>query len=96
MNLKTVTMRTKEDILRALPSKSLAVKGEKFTGGKMSKQRLTVLFCGNMAGEMENPLVIGKTAKPRCFKNLKNNNLSVIWRSNKKACMTAAAVVKHV
>jgi hypothetical protein len=32
----------------------------------------------------------GKAAKPRCFKNLKINNLSVIWRNNKKAWMTAA------
>jgi hypothetical protein len=47
-------------------------------GGKMSKERLTVLLCGNMAGEMKTPLVIGKAAKPRCLKNLKINNLPVI------------------
>jgi hypothetical protein len=63
---------------RPLPIKSLLVKGEKCTGGKMSKERLTVLLCGNMAGEMEKPLVIGKAVKPRCFKNLKINNLPVI------------------
>ncbi|KAE9521504.1 hypothetical protein AGLY_018103 [Aphis glycines] len=39
-------------------------------GGKLSKERITVLLCGNMAGEMEKPLVIGKVAKPRCFKNI--------------------------
>jgi hypothetical protein len=39
---------------------------------------------------MESPLMIGKAAKPRCFKNLKINNLPVIWRNNKKARMTAA------
>jgi hypothetical protein len=55
--------------------KSLVVKGEKCTGGKMSKERLTLLLCGNMAGEMEKPL--GKAAKPRCFKNMKFNNLTV-------------------
>jgi hypothetical protein len=38
---------------RALPTKLLAVKGEKCTRGKMSKERLTVLLCGNMVGEME-------------------------------------------
>jgi hypothetical protein len=37
-----------------------------------------------MEGEMETPLVIGKAAKPRCFKNLKMNNLPVSWRNNKK------------
>jgi hypothetical protein len=45
-----------------------------------------------MMGEMEKPLVIGKAAKARCFKNLKINNLSVICRSNKKTLMTAAAM----
>jgi hypothetical protein len=43
-----------------------------------------------MVGEMEKPPVIGKTVKPRCFKNLKINNLPVIWINNKKAWMTAA------
>jgi hypothetical protein len=41
-----------------------------------------------MVGEKR--LVIGKTAKPRCLKNLKINTLPVIWRNNKKAWMTAA------
>jgi hypothetical protein len=83
---------------RALPTKSLTVKEEKCTRGKMSKERLTVLLCGDMVGEMEKPLVIGKAAKPRRFKDLKINNLPVIWRNNKKAWMTAATMkeVKHV
>jgi hypothetical protein len=38
-----------------------------------------------MVGEMEKPLVIGKPAKPRCLKNLKINNLPVIWGNNKKS-----------
>jgi hypothetical protein len=63
---------------RELQTKSLAVKGEKCTGGKMSKERLTVLLCGNMAGDMEKHLMIGKAAKPRCFKNLIINNLPVM------------------
>jgi hypothetical protein len=50
----------------------------------MSKEGLTELLYGNMVGEMEKPLMIGKVAKPRCFKNLKINNLPVIWRNNKK------------
>jgi hypothetical protein len=44
-----------------------------------------------MVGEMEEPLVIGKTIK-KCFKNLKINNLPVIWRNNKKAWLTAATM----
>jgi hypothetical protein len=58
----------------------------------MSKERLGTLLCGNMVGEMEEPLVIGKAAKPRCFKNLKINNLPVIWRNIKKAWMTVATM----
>ncbi len=74
---------------RALPNKTLCLRGEKCVGGKISKERLTVLVCGNLCGDMEKPLVIGKATKPRCFKNLKIESLPVIWRSNKKAWMTA-------
>jgi hypothetical protein len=47
-----------------------------------------------MVGEIEKPLVIGKAAKPRCFRNLKIYNLPVIWRNNKKAWMDAATMEK--
>jgi hypothetical protein len=66
-------MRTKQNCFFGhYQQKSLAVKGEKCTGDKMSRERFTVLLCGNMVGEMEKPLMIGKAAKPKCFKNLKN------------------------
>ena len=55
---------------RALPNKSLCLKGEKCSGGKLCKERLTVFLCGFISGEMEKPLVIGKAAKPRCFRKL--------------------------
>jgi hypothetical protein len=45
-----------------------------------------------MVEEMEKPLVIGKAAKPRSFKDLKINNLSVIWRSNKDPWMNAVTM----
>jgi len=35
---------------------------------------LTVFLCGFMSGEMEKPLVIGKAAKPRCFRKLEIGN----------------------
>ncbi|XP_053568121.1 tigger transposable element-derived protein 6-like [Bombina bombina] len=74
---------------RLLPSKTLAVKREKCTGGKLSKEILTVFLCGNMDGRFEKPLVIGKAAKPRCFKNIDTTQLPVISHANKKAWMTA-------
>jgi hypothetical protein len=43
-----------------------------------------------MTGEMEQPLVTGNSARPRCFKNININELPVVWKSNKKACMTTA------
>jgi hypothetical protein len=65
--------------------------GEKmYWGQTVQRKDLSVLLCGNTVGEMEEPFVTGKAAKPRCFKNLKINNLPVIWRNNKKAWMTAA------
>ncbi|GBM58401.1 Tigger transposable element-derived protein 6 [Araneus ventricosus] len=55
---------------RVLPDKTLCFKGEKYSGRKISKERLTLLLCCNMLGDFETPVVIGKTKKPRCFKNI--------------------------
>ena len=73
---------------RALPDKTLALKSEKCSGGKLSKERLTVLFCASMTGQKEKLLVIGKSARPRALKNVSIKDLPVIWKSNKKAWMT--------
>ena len=72
----------------ALPNKSLCLKGEICSGRKLCKERLTVFLCGFMSGEMEKTLVIGKAAKPQCFRNPVVRKLPVEWRSNKKARMT--------
>ena len=68
-----------------LPNKSLCLKGEKCLGGKLCKERLTLFLYGFMSGEMEKPLVVGKAAKSRCFRNLDIRKLPVEWRPNKKA-----------
>ena len=44
---------------RALPNKSLCLKGEKCSDGKLCKERLTAFLCSFMSGEMKKPLVIG-------------------------------------
>ena len=41
--------------------------------GKMAKERLTIAFFVNVAGEKEPPVIIGKLASPRCFKGLMDN-----------------------
>ena len=74
---------------RELPTKTLTEKAKACFGGKHSKERLTLLLCCNMKGEMEKPLVIGKSRKPRCFKNIDVSNLPVIWKSQRKAWNTA-------
>jgi hypothetical protein len=62
-----------------LPDKTMAFKNEICTGGKISKERLTVLLCSNMLGEFERPLVISKAKRPRAFKKLDINNFPVDW-----------------
>jgi hypothetical protein len=74
---------------RCLPDKSLVLKGETCKGGKKSKERLTVMFCCSFTGEKLKPLVIGKAAKPRCFKGVDQTMLPVSWKSNRKAWMTS-------
>ncbi|GFV69007.1 tigger transposable element-derived protein 6 [Trichonephila clavipes] len=55
---------------------------------KHSKERLTILLAVNMDGsEKITPLVIGKSAKPRCFKGM--NSFPTKYRSNKKPWMTS-------
>uniref|UniRef100_A0ABM0MZN5 Tigger transposable element-derived protein 4-like n=1 Tax=Saccoglossus kowalevskii TaxID=10224 RepID=A0ABM0MZN5_SACKO len=70
-------------------NKTLFVKGEQCRGGKKSKERLTVMLCANMVGDKEKPLVIGKSTKPRCFKNINLKNLPVDYYANKKAWMNS-------
>ena len=57
---------------KLLPEKTLEFKGIDCSGGKRSKERLTVMVCTNMSGSERVPLlVIRKAANPRCFKNVK-------------------------
>ena len=75
---------------RALPSRSMVVRGDEAKGGKKSKERITVLLACSAVGEKLKPLVIGNSAKPRCFKKLPSLLcLPVTYASNKKAWMTS-------
>ncbi|XP_054713680.1 tigger transposable element-derived protein 6-like [Uloborus diversus] len=69
------------------PQKTSTFKADKCVGGKSSKQRLTAPFCCNKSGtEKRKILIIGKSAKPRCFKNC--HSLPCEYRANKKSWMT--------
>ena len=73
---------------KCLPDKTLSLKGEKCSGGKKNKGRITVLVCANMSGTEKLPLlVIGRFAKPRCFKNARSIPLQ--YEANKKAWMVS-------
>lgn len=80
---------------RLPPDKTLKFKGEKCIGGKMSKERITVLVCANLTGtEKRKLLVIGKTKNPRCFKNVKG--LPVNYKANRKAWMTSDLFISEL
>ena len=74
---------------RALPTKSLVVRGEQCSAGKKSKDRLTLLLACSATGHKLKPLDIGKSKKPRCFKEKNIGALNIIYRHNNKAWMTS-------
>ena len=57
---------------KCLPDSTHVLKNETCAGGKLLKERLSVLVAASMSGEKLPLLVIGKAAKPRCFKNVKD------------------------
>ena len=73
---------------KLMPDKTLKFKGENCSGCKLSKDRITVMVAANMSGtEKKKLLIIGKSQKPRCFKNVKS--LPVDYANNRKAWMTS-------
>ena len=73
---------------KVLPNKTFAFKDDNCHGGKYSKERLSVLVCINSTGTHKlEPLVIGKSQRPRCFKNVKK--FSCAYSHQRRAWMTA-------
>jgi hypothetical protein len=88
LNLNRECFTWQELHFNGLPNKTYAFRGESCHGGKMSKDRMTVLVGANKDGSEKLPLLlIGKSGKPRCFKNFKN--LPCKYSSNKTAWMTS-------
>ena len=80
---------------QCLPNKTLHFRGEKCTGGKRSKNRISVLLCTNKSGtDKLKPLVIGKSKNPRCFKNVRS--LPVDYKNNQKSWMTSPIFVEFL
>ena len=71
---------------RLEPDRTLATK--RLSGCKKNKERISIALCVNADGSHKlKPLIIGKYAKPRCFKNINIFNLPMIYRNNAKAWM---------
>ena len=52
---------------------------------KKSKERLSIALCANADRSHKlPPLVIGKYANPRCFKNINIGNLPITYQNNAK------------
>ncbi len=75
---------------KALPQKTLATISEKSASGfKVQKDRITVMVCANASGNHKlSLLVIGKSKKPRAFKNLNLNALPANYYNQKSAWMS--------
>lgn len=72
---------------KCMPNKTMMYRNENCSGGKLSKERLTILVGANANGTEKLPLmVIGKAKKPRCLKNVKS--LPVEYHANRNAWMT--------
>ena len=71
---------------QCLPSKTFHLSGEKCPGGKNRKVRLTSMEAASATEEKLEMFVIGKSKKPRCFKNVKQ--LPYRYRAQKKNWMT--------
>ncbi|XP_044005578.1 jerky protein homolog-like [Aphidius gifuensis] len=70
---------------RSLLKKSLAARQESAARGfEVSKEKITIMTCANAAGTHKLPLlVIGKSKKPRCLKNV--TSLPVTYTAQKSA-----------
>ncbi len=55
---------------------------------KLNKVRITLGITLNKLNEQLPPLIIGKSANPRCFKNINLKSLGVFYRANKTAWLT--------
>lgn len=75
---------------RAMPNRTIALNGAKCRGGKLAKERITVLLACSSNGEKYKLLVIGKSVHPRCFKGMKTSDLPAFYLSNRKSWMTSS------
>ena len=74
---------------RALPTRSMVVKGDPRKGTKSSKERITALLAASATGEKLKLFVIGKSQNPRALRSMDKSLLTVTYKANKHAWMTS-------
>ncbi|XP_053145989.1 tigger transposable element-derived protein 1-like [Hemicordylus capensis] len=77
---------------KRMPSRSFISKEERTAlGFKAAKDRLTLLVCGNAAGDcVVKPMLLYRAQNPRALKGKNKSQLPVFWRANRRAWVTAA------
>lgn len=77
---------------RMLPNKTLVASYEKSAHGRKKQlERVTFTVCANATGTIQLPLhVIGKSKKPRCFRQIREEDLPVVYANSRSAWMTEA------
>jgi hypothetical protein len=71
------------------PDHTLAT--QRLAGHKKNKEHISIALCTNADGSHKiDPLVIGKSENPRCFKNVDVSYLPMMYRYNTKAWMLGA------
>lgn len=79
---------------KCLPQRTLVSCREKSAPGfNKAKDRFTVLGCTNATGtHQQKPVLLGKSAKPSCFKHVNMDALAVIHKSQRNAWMNSEIV----
>uniref|UniRef100_UPI00358F6D90 tigger transposable element-derived protein 1-like n=1 Tax=Myxine glutinosa TaxID=7769 RepID=UPI00358F6D90 len=73
---------------KRMPTKTFLSQEETSAPGfKLTKERLSLLFCANAAGTDKLKPVVGTEKWPLAFKNINVANLPVMWCYNSKACI---------
>ena len=78
---------------KLFPDRTLQFKGIDCKGGKRAKDRITVFVGASAMGEKLPLMVIGKSTKPRCFRNA---TIPLEYHSNSKAWMTSELFINFI
>ena len=83
-------------LYRVLPDKLLSERKEEWKVERNFREMFTIAFFANAAGGKEQPIVIGKAAKPRCFKAIKDPKKpgGIPYYAHPKAWMTTEVMTE--